>query len=127
MKLLPLLALLGIGAAHPHQQHPHDAAAAAAVLGSRQQACSGPVESNPSTWWRAAIGHNGTAPTSTDSTYQYYRTAVQYGADNTGVQDSSDAFNSAIEGMYTYLPYPHTSIYIHSKSSEEKGVLEPYN
>ncbi|KAK1445323.1 hypothetical protein CCUS01_12649 [Colletotrichum cuscutae] len=99
MKLLTLLALLGLGAAHPHQQHPHDAhaAAAAVVLDSRQQTCSGPVESNPSTWWRAAIGHNGTAPTSTDSTYQYYRTAVQYGADNTGIQDSSDAFNFAIE------------------------------
>ncbi|EFQ29041.1 hypothetical protein CGRA01v4_11404 [Colletotrichum graminicola] len=83
MKLLPLLAVLGIGAV-------------AQPLESRQT-CSGPVESNPSTWWRAAIGHNGTAPTSTDSTYQYYRTAVQYGADNTGVQDSSDAFNFAIE------------------------------
>ncbi|KAK2035873.1 pectin lyase-like protein [Colletotrichum somersetense] len=106
--LLPLLAVLGIGAvAHPHAPH--------GALDSRQT-CSGPVESNPSTWWRAAISHNGTTPTSTDSTYQYYRTAVQYGADNTGVQDSSDAFNFAIEAWsrtgntvttrpaYVYIP-----------------------
>lgn len=92
MKLLALLVALGIGAvAHPQ---PNDAAS---TLESRQT-CSGPIESNPSTWWRAAIDHNGTAPTSSDPTFQYYRTAVQYGADNTGVRDSSDAFNFAIEG-----------------------------
>ncbi|KAF6845233.1 putative exo-beta-1,3-glucanase [Colletotrichum musicola] len=89
MKLLALLAMLGARAmAHPHE--------APTGLESRQS-CSGPVESSPKTWWRAAIDHNGTAPTSSDSTFQYYRTAVQYGADNTGVQDSSDAFNFAIE------------------------------
>ncbi|KAF5486932.1 Glucan endo-1,3-beta-glucosidase [Colletotrichum siamense] len=109
MKLLsPLLAILGIGAvaAHPH---------APGSLETRQS-CSGPVETSPQAWWRAAIGHNGTAPTSTDSTFQYYRTVVQYGADNTGVQDSSDAFNWAIEAWsrtgntvttrpaYVYIP-----------------------
>ncbi|KAL8392079.1 hypothetical protein RB595_002325 [Gaeumannomyces hyphopodioides] len=66
------------------------------AVGARQQQCSGPVASNPSTWWRAQIGHNGTAPTSTDPTFQYYRTVVQYGADNTGAGDASDAFNFAI-------------------------------
>jgi glucan 1,3-beta-glucosidase len=64
-----------------------------------RQACSGPVESNPTTWWRAAIGHNGTTPTSTDSSFQYYRTVVQYGADNTGTNDAAGAFNFAIEGI----------------------------
>ncbi|KAK6217374.1 exo-beta-1 [Colletotrichum tabaci] len=110
MKLLALLVALGIGAvAHPQ---PNDAAS---TLESRQT-CSGPIESNPSTWWRAAIDHNGTAPTSSDPTFQYYRTAVQYGADNTGVRDSSDAFNFAIEAWtrtgntvttrpaYVYIP-----------------------
>lgn len=63
-----------------------------------RQACSGPVESTPTTWWRAAIDHNGTTPTASDTTFQYYRTAVQYGADNTGVEDSSDSFNLAING-----------------------------
>jgi hypothetical protein len=63
-----------------------------------RQACSGPVQSSPTTWWRAAIDHNGTTPTASDSTFQYYRTAVQYGADNTGVDDSSDSFNLAING-----------------------------
>ncbi|GKT91010.1 exo-beta-1,4-gluconase [Colletotrichum tofieldiae] len=115
MKLLPLLAVLGIGAvaAHPHSHDVRDVDAS--TLESRQT-CSGPVESSPSTWWRAAIGHNGTAPTSSDSTFQYYRTAVQYGADNTGVKDSSDAFNLAIEAWsrtgntvttrpaYVYIP-----------------------
>ncbi|KAM0809029.1 putative Pectate lyase superfamily protein-domain-containing protein [Seiridium cardinale] len=61
-----------------------------------RQTCAGPVESSPATWWRAAIDHNGTTPTAADLTYQYYRTAVQYGADNTGVEDSSGAFITAI-------------------------------
>ena len=63
-----------------------------------RQSCSGPVATNPSTWWRAAIQHNGTTPLSTDPTFEYYRTAVQYGADPTGVNDSSSAFNFAING-----------------------------
>ncbi|KAI0134383.1 pectate lyase superfamily protein-domain-containing protein [Xylariales sp. AK1849] len=81
-----------------------------------RETCSGPVESSPTTWWRAAIGHNGTTPTAEDKTYQYYRTAVQYGADNTGAEDSSDAFNHAINAWnrtgntvttmpaYVYIP-----------------------
>jgi glucan 1,3-beta-glucosidase len=57
------------------------------------------VTSKPSEWWRAAIKHNGTTPLSTDPTFKYYRTAVEYGADNTGVKDASDAFNAAINGV----------------------------
>lgn len=68
-----------------------------------QRACSGPSESSPTTWWRAAIDHNGTAPTAEDTTYQYYRTAVQYGADNTGIEDSSAAFVSAINGQWSLV------------------------
>ncbi len=40
--------------------------------------------------------HNGSTPYSSDSTFQYYRTVLSYGADNTGTRDSSDAFNRAI-------------------------------
>ncbi|KAK3685711.1 pectate lyase superfamily protein-domain-containing protein [Podospora appendiculata] len=62
-----------------------------------RQSCSGPlITGTPTSWWRAQIKHNGTTPYSSDSTFQYYRTAVQYGADSTGVRDSSDALNSAI-------------------------------
>jgi hypothetical protein len=64
------------------------------------QTCSEPAESSPTTWWRSAIDHNGTIPTAADSTYEYYRSAVQYGADNTGVQDSSGAFITAINGEH---------------------------
>jgi glucan 1,3-beta-glucosidase len=63
-----------------------------------RQSCQGPSVGNPQTWWRAQIGHNGTTPYAADSTYQYYRTAVQYGADSSGKEDSSDAFNHAIDG-----------------------------
>ncbi|KAJ4306229.1 hypothetical protein N0V88_001027 [Collariella sp. IMI 366227] len=38
----------------------------------------------------------GQPPYAADSTYQYYRTAIQYGADSTGKNDSSDAINNAI-------------------------------
>ncbi|KAK3988327.1 glucan 1,3-beta-glucosidase [Cladorrhinum sp. PSN332] len=51
----------------------------------------------PSKWWRSQIAHNGTTPYASDpTTYQYYRTAVEFGADPTGVKDSSEAFNLAI-------------------------------
>ncbi|KAH8893181.1 pectin lyase-like protein [Thozetella sp. PMI_491] len=62
----------------------------------QEQNCTGLTEGTPSTWWRASIGHNGTTPYASDSSYQYYRTAVQYGADPTGKNDSSDAINWAI-------------------------------
>jgi hypothetical protein len=65
---------------------------------SIRQVRSGPPAGHPSTWWRPAIGHNSTTPLSMDSTFQYYRTAIQYGADNTGVNDASDGFNFAING-----------------------------
>ncbi|KAK3360165.1 pectate lyase superfamily protein-domain-containing protein [Lasiosphaeria hispida] len=61
-----------------------------------RQSCTGPTAGSPPTWWRAEMEHDGTAPSSTDPTYQYHRTVVQYGADNTGVNDSSPAFNLAI-------------------------------
>jgi hypothetical protein len=64
-----------------------------------RQACSGPATTNVTSWWRAVIDHNGTTPTAADQTFQYYRTAVQYGADKTGVNDSSTAFNWAIGGQ----------------------------
>jgi glucan 1,3-beta-glucosidase len=74
----------------------------------RQVVCQGPVESSPKVWWRAEIEHNGTTPYAIDSTYQYYRTVVQYGADKTGVEDSSKAFNDAINGKWANLQsIPH--------------------
>lgn len=69
-----------------------------ATIAERQAACSGPAEGNPSAWWRAQIGHNGTTPYATDKTYEYYRVVSDYGADPTGVKDSSSAFNAAING-----------------------------
>ncbi|KAI1850545.1 hypothetical protein JX266_003827 [Neoarthrinium moseri] len=78
--------------------------------------CSGPAVGRPTTWWRAAIQHNGSTPTAGDTTYQYYRTVIQYGADNTGAEDSSEAFNKAINAwnrtgntvttmpVYIYVP-----------------------
>jgi len=54
-------------------------------------------------WWRAAIEHNGTAPYSGDPHFEYYRDVVRYGADSTGVNDSSAAFNAAISGMCWFL------------------------
>ena len=77
------------------QQQPEDAAIQ--TIHSRQP-CQVPVVEKPQTWWRAEIGHNGTTPYATDSTYEYYRTATQYGADNSGKKDSSEAFNKAING-----------------------------
>jgi glucan 1,3-beta-glucosidase len=91
--------------------------AATGAIGAKvfetRQTCSGPVESNPTAWWRAAIEHNGTTPTAADTTYQYYRTAVQYGADNTGTQDSSDSFNYAINGALYWFPEQRTSMLTH--------------
>lgn len=63
-----------------------------------RQSCQGPVAGKPEKWWRAQISHNGTTPYAADSTFQYYRTATQYGADSSGKKDSSDAFNEAISG-----------------------------
>src|SRR4051812_36001868 len=54
-----------------------------------QPLCSGPKARSPTKWWKAEIGHNGTTPYSADGRYQYYKTARQYGADNTGVVDAS--------------------------------------
>ena len=62
--------------------------------------CTGPVASNPSTFWREEITHNGIAPLVSDTTYEVYRTAVQWGADNTGVNDASGAINAAIIGEF---------------------------
>lgn len=63
-----------------------------------QDECSGPASAPPKTWWRAEIQHNGTTPYSTDPSYKYYRTVLDYGADNTGANDTSGAFNEAIHG-----------------------------
>ncbi|KAK3328017.1 pectate lyase superfamily protein-domain-containing protein [Cercophora scortea] len=92
MKLVHLLAALWAIKVAAHQL-----ASGVDQVVHERQSCSGPiVTGTPATWWRAQIKHNGTTPYSSDSTFQYYRTAVQYGADNTGAKDSSDAFNSAI-------------------------------
>ncbi|KAK3378111.1 pectate lyase superfamily protein-domain-containing protein [Podospora didyma] len=66
------------------------------MIHERQMCSGGPVASNPQQWWRTQRPPNGATPYSADSTFQYYRTAVQYGADNTGVKDASKAFNDAI-------------------------------
>jgi hypothetical protein len=106
MKNLSILSTLLVAVATTHpvvEEAPLKLEALDGHLSTRQT-CSGPVASNPTTWWRAAIGHNGTTPMSTDSTYQYYRTATTYGADNTGVNDAADAFNFAITGrIHTWL------------------------
>ncbi|KAK4222981.1 glucan 1,3-beta-glucosidase [Podospora fimiseda] len=65
------------------------------LLEPRQSSCLTPT--NPSKWWRSQISpRNGSTPLASDSTYQYYRTPIQFGADPTGVNDSSLAFNLAI-------------------------------
>jgi len=65
---------------------------------NQRQSCPGPISGPPKTWWRAEIDHNGTTPSSTDPAFQYYRNVLLYGADNTGVKDSSRAFNDAVNG-----------------------------
>ncbi len=107
--------LLVIAASSPsplHQQSDPLLQNQAAILHPRQQqpSCSGPVAGQPRKWWRAEIKHNGTTPLSTDSTFNYYRDVVQYGADNTGVKDSSDAFNAAIDGMYVLVAYTRSTL-----------------
>ncbi|KXX74005.1 Glucan 1,3-beta-glucosidase [Madurella mycetomatis] len=87
----PLLLAAALLAASAAQRIPNSPQAHA------RQTCQGPVVGSPQTWWRAQIGHNGTTPYAADSTFQYYRTVVQYGADSSGAEDSSDAFNHAID------------------------------
>jgi len=60
--------------------------------------CPGAASAPPKTWWRAEIQHNGTTTYSTDPSYKYYRTVLDYGADKTGQKDASGAFNEAIKG-----------------------------
>ncbi|KAK0613427.1 pectate lyase superfamily protein-domain-containing protein [Immersiella caudata] len=62
----------------------------------RREACPAPAAGAPKMWWRAEVAHNGVTPYSTDSAYQYYRNMLSYGADDTGVNDSSKAFNDAV-------------------------------
>ncbi|ORY68799.1 pectate lyase superfamily protein-domain-containing protein [Pseudomassariella vexata] len=87
-----LLVSLAVVLAHPPSEHPTPFES----LNTRETSCSGPVESSPKTWWRAAIQYNGTTPTAVDETFQYYRTVIQYGADNTGVENATEGFNFAI-------------------------------
>ena len=93
-----LLASLGLGVACVTAQQSPPVEAPSIPLVQERQSCQGPSAGNPQVWWRAQIGHNGTTPYAADSTFQYYRTAAQYGADSSGKKDSSDAFNHAIEG-----------------------------
>lgn len=101
MKPSRLITSLLVASASAHPLADHDVPAAVeefeGQLIAARQTC-GPVASNPTTWWRALIGHNGTTPYSTDPTFQYYRTVVQYGAVNNGTVDASAAFNYAING-----------------------------
>ncbi|KAK3373537.1 pectate lyase superfamily protein-domain-containing protein [Lasiosphaeria ovina] len=73
-------------------------AAVAAWSPAMAATCSGPTASNPppQQWWRAVADHNGTTPHSADATFQHYRNVVAYGADATGAEDSSQAFNDAV-------------------------------
>lgn len=75
-----------------------------------RQSCQGPSPGTPKVWWRAQIGHNGTTPYAADSTFQYYRTVVQYGADSSGKEDSSDAFNHAIDGEWANHTWENTML-----------------
>jgi len=65
-------------------------------VSARDSCPSSLTPTNPKTWWRAEIAHNGTTPFSSDGSYQYYRKLSQYGADPSGNTDASDAFNKAI-------------------------------
>ena len=89
-----LLATTATGHSNHQQRYPDQNTG---VIPGRQS-CPAPAVGAPKTWWRAEVEHNGTAPYSTDSTFQYYRNVLQYGADGTGVKDSSGAFNEAING-----------------------------
>lgn len=73
-------------------QHPEEPSIQA------RQSCPRSSPGNPKAWWRAQIGHDGATPFTADSSFEYYRTVVQYGADSSGKEDSSDAFNHAING-----------------------------
>lgn len=64
----------------------------------QRQSCPAPGVGSPKTWWRAEIAHDGVTPYSTDLAFQYYRNVLSYGADNTGIKDSSKAFNEAVHG-----------------------------
>lgn len=90
MRAYLLLGTLGVAWASTQQPHP------ASI--QERESCQGPTSGNPKIWWRAQIKHNGTTPSAADKTFDYYRTAVQYGADSSGKEDSSDAFNHAING-----------------------------
>ncbi|KAK4159107.1 glucan 1,3-beta-glucosidase [Cladorrhinum sp. PSN259] len=95
-----LLAITGfLSSAHSSSSSSH--LSSEALLSSRQQQCQNepatpPSAGNPSKWWRSQIVPNGTTPYASDPSYQYYRTPIQFGADPTGVKDSSEAFNLAI-------------------------------
>lgn len=60
--------------------------------------CGGPTPSNPTTFWRTAVNHNGASPFNGDSTYQVWRDVKVYGAVGDGVTDDSAAFKFAISG-----------------------------
>lgn len=60
--------------------------------------CAGPVAGGATTFWREEIAHNGIAPLVSDTTYLVFRSAVQWGADPTGVNDSASNINDAITG-----------------------------
>ncbi|KAK4449157.1 glucan 1,3-beta-glucosidase [Podospora aff. communis PSN243] len=81
--------LLAAGVTGNPQQRPRPVA-------RQREACRSPALGAPKTWWRAEVAHNGVTPYSTDSTYPYYRNVLSYGTDNTGVNDSSEAFNEAV-------------------------------
>ena len=66
-----------------------------------QASCNGPTSGSPSTFWRTQIAHNGVAATlDSNSGFTVFRNVVNdYGADNSGNNDASQAINNAISGM----------------------------
>lgn len=93
-----LLIVLVIAASAEHHQQDRN---------QQRDSCPGLTPSPDNTkWWRTEIEHNGTTPYSHDSTYKYYRNVIEYGADPSGVKDSSDAFNDAITCELTPVPNP---------------------
>lgn len=64
-----------------------------------EASCGGPTASNPTTFWRELVNHNGASPFNADDTYQIWRDVKVYGAKGDGVTDDSGAFKFAISGM----------------------------
>jgi hypothetical protein len=60
------------------------------------------ASADTATYWYEAIDHNGQSPfIPNGATWKVFRNVVaDYGADNTGVQDATNAITQAIIGMF---------------------------